>query len=116
MITFSTQTSGNSVMITKATFRSKLLDFTNRVERTPTLDGGAIITHNGYSDADRTLELSGMFESQAQAGELRTIFEDETEIDMSCSDGFYSGALDNLKIQNSGEFSVDFLVTTKDAG
>ena len=113
MISISTitpKTVSNVIIQEKKT--SKLRDFPSRASRTSCLDGTCHIEFAGVSDdSDRTLDIRAQL-TTAQASDLQTIAESETFVNLSCSQGFFYGAIDTLKISNGG-LNLKFLVKEK---
>ena len=103
-----TQSTDNAAIIIKNLPRSRINDSVSRVSRSATLDGGAHIEHLGYSDSDRTLEIySQLTESEKNA--IWDFYKSETMINISCSDGFFYGAIDSLKVDN-GKMKLILLI------
>lgn len=90
---------------------SDLSTMTARVTRSQTLDGGAVITHSGVSHGDRTLRIRAKLD-EADAATLTAIHEDETLLYLSAPDGFFSGAIESLKI-DGGDLTLSFLIKEK---
>lgn len=90
---------------------SELKALSARVSRTKTLDGGAVITHSGFSHGDRTLSVKAE-STREQAGDLEAIFRQETLVNLSMRDGFYSGVISYLSTEN-GELSMTVLLKEK---
>jgi len=107
--TFTTKTVSNIVF--KEIEETKLRDFTARVSRTATLDGGSVITHSGVVDSDRILDIRAQL-TEDQADDLQAIFESETLVFLSCRWGLFYGAIDILKISD-GDLQLKFLVKDK---
>ncbi|WP_375191796.1 hypothetical protein [Marinobacter sp.] len=69
-----------------------LSDFSRRVTRTPTLDGGAAINDFGYSDADRVLDIEWVPRSQRQTDNLARMVRTYGRLIVSCKEGCFLGA------------------------
>jgi len=69
-----------------------------RVTRTATLDGGVVITHQGWSDGDRTLQIVARDMSLDDRDTLRTMVQNQTEFVLSCRHGCYRGAIDSARL------------------
>jgi len=94
---------------------SRLADLTARVSRTGTLDGGAVLTHSGFSDADRTLTITATGArqlDQALAETLMTLFSTLTRQYLACEAGHFYGAIDAANFRN-GDLRLRFLVEEK---
>lgn len=91
---------------------SKLLDLQPRISRVATLDGGAVLTHSGFAHGDRTLAIKATDISEADAAKLRSLVENETLLYFSLSDGFFSGMIQRLVIDN-GALQMTVLLKEK---
>ena len=69
---------------------------TPRVSRTPTLDGGAVIDHRGFSDGDRTFKIEAQLD-EATTDALWALYRAETLVNISCREGFFTGTMSDLK-------------------
>jgi hypothetical protein len=94
-----TQSTDNAAIIIKEQARSRINDSTSRISRSGTLDGGSHIEHLGYSDGDRKFEIFTSLE-KTKADNIWAFYKSETMINISCLDGFFYGAIENLKIDN----------------
>lgn len=79
-----------------------------RVKRTATLDGGAVIDHQGYSVADRTIEIRASI-SEAEAAHIWALFEDSTYLILHTGAGSWYGVISDLRIDR-GDMRLTFLV------
>lgn len=79
-----------------------------RVRRTATLDGGAVIDHQGYAVGDRTIEVRARV-SEAEAANLWTLFKAATYLILHTIEGSYYGAISDLRIDR-GDMRLTFLV------
>jgi len=79
-----------------------------RVVRTPTLDGGAVIDHRGFSEYDREFTIRAVLDEQT-ANDLWEIYRAETLVNLSCREGFFSGTISNMVI-DGGLLTLTFLV------
>lgn len=112
MISISTVTkNANGSIIISEGPKSKLKESSARVSRTATLDGGCVITHSGHSHGDRTFKIVGTI-SESDAAILQNIFETETFVNISTSEGFFAGVIEKLKTDN-GNLKLTFLVKEK---
>jgi len=87
-----------------STFR----DTPPRLTRTPTLDGGTIIDHRGFSDGDRAFKISAVID-ETTANNLWYIHRNETLVNISCREGFFTGAISEMTCDN-GKLEMVFLV------
>jgi len=79
-----------------------------RVKRTATLDGGAVIDHQGYSVGDRTINVRASL-AQALADDIWLMVKESTNLILSCGDGAFYGAVQDLRIDR-GNLALTFLV------
>jgi hypothetical protein len=86
---------------------SEIIVSSARVKRTATLDGGAVIDHQGYSVGDRTIELRGMV-TETEAADLWAAFKESTYLILHTIDGSFYGAISDLKIDR-GDLRLTFL-------
>jgi hypothetical protein len=102
----------NGHVALKQTGETELRSNTRRVSRTATLDGGALFSDGGYSDADRSISVTYLDLSETDEAALWSIFESYPLILLSAREGCFYGAISNLKaIDGSGSFT--FLVKEK---
>lgn len=90
---------------------SEIKRFPARVSRSATLDGGAVIVHSGFSHGDRTLRVMAEL-TQADADKITSLHQTETLVNISMPDGFFSGALSSLYIDN-GAMDLTILIQEK---
>jgi len=102
-------TSGDSLVIDELN-TSRLYRGQARVGRYPTLDGSVIIDHQGFVTGDRTIQIACKL-SEADESTLRTLFENETILNISTKDGFYSGA---ISVLNGDGGDVEFTILIKE--
>lgn len=79
-----------------------------RVVRTKTLDGGAVIDHRGFCDGDRDFTIFARLD-EATATDLWTIHRNETLVNISCIEGFFTGSISDMQIDN-GDLRLVFIV------
>jgi len=98
MIAISTMTqniSGSLVLYEDES--SDFEDYSTRVSRTKTLDGGVHINHSGFSHGDRTFIVIAKI-TEAEGVIAKNIQQTETLIWISCKEGFFSGVIESIKI------------------
>lgn len=78
---------------------SRLRNESARVSRYATLDGGAVIDHQGFSDGDRTLDVRVRW-TQDQADALWSIFQSETFVNIASPEGFFYGVIESMQDEN----------------
>ena len=100
----------NGAVIIHENTDSQLLDSIPRVTRTATLDGGAVIEHKGFSEADRTFNIRG----EIDENQLDILWElhKETTVYVSCKYGFFSGAIQRIRADN-GELYLTIYIKEK---
>ena len=113
MISISTTTfnSNGTIVIYEAT-NSDLKELSPRMSRSATLDGGAVINHQGFSHGDRTFRVFANNVSMDISDALKTIIESETLVYLACNQGFFKGGIDNFSDDGS-ELFFRFLVQEK---
>ena len=87
-------------------------DGSRRISRTATLDGGAVITDGGVTDADRSMEFTVAQVPEDIQNALWAMFQAEDLVLLSCPEGVFSGYLQRVKITASG-VSIGFMVHEK---
>lgn len=80
-----------------------------RQNRIATLDGLAVLQDRGYSDADRTFNLTAQLNDTEIFSRIRTFLESYALVRISCRIGCFLGAISNLN-EEDGSFS--FLVVS----
>jgi len=83
-----------------------------RLSRTATLDGGAVITDGGVTDADRSMDFSVARISEENRDTLWMMFQSQDLVHLSCPEGVFSGYLQRVKMTASG-VSIGFMVCEK---
>lgn len=71
-----------------------------RVSRTATLDGGCAITDQGFSHADRTLDIRQEYIDQAIADILWYMFRTYSLVHVSTEDGVFLCNIQDVKFEN----------------
>jgi len=79
-----------------------------RVKRTATLDGGAVFDHQGYSVADRTVDIRAMI-TEAEAAYIWALYINATYLILHTASGSFYGAISDLRIDR-GDMRLTFLV------
>lgn len=112
MIIITTQVADTKGMVQfQESSESTLGDWTARVSRTKTLDGGVWINNSGTVDGDRTLAIKAELTGE-QADALEYIYRNYQTVDLSCSKGLFSGSIYTLGL-NNGELNMKFYVKEK---
>lgn len=88
--------------------KSVFRDTPPRVNRTATLDGGAVLDHRGFSDGDRIFKIAAEV-TEAIADDLWYMHRNETLLNISCPEGFFTGSIQDLKA-DGGRLEMVFLV------
>jgi len=91
---------------------SKIFDLVPRVNRVATLDGGVVLTHSGFAHGDRTLVIKAENMTESDSDKLRALIENETLMYFSIDDGFFSGMVESLSIDN-GNLQMTVLLKEK---
>ena len=86
---------------------------TRRLSRSATMDGGCVITDSGYSEGDRTLSFSAANVPETVCDRLWAFFEAESQVYLSCKEGFFSGYVETVGIDSAGNVDLSFLVYEK---
>ena len=112
MISISTidQNADGSVTINED-ITSRLLNTQSRVSRSATLDGGAVIDHQGYSDADLRFDIVAEL-TEAQESKLWAIYKAQTFLNISIKEGVFKGAISAM-FPKDGKLTLAFLVQEK---
>jgi len=87
---------------------SDIFTRTVRATRSPTLDGGAIINHMGYSSGDIRLAYVAVL-SQECVDALLDLIANETAFTTSSVAGFYHGVIESIAEADDG-YEIIFLV------
>jgi hypothetical protein len=87
-------------------------DIKRRVNRTPTLDGGAAINDFGFSDADRTIELRWQNLSRSTDDAVSSMVQSYQLLQVSTRDGVFLAAPE-LYAPRNDESSLRLLVIEK---
>jgi hypothetical protein len=88
--------------------RSQIRRHANRVSRTATLDGGAVLDTQGYSIGDRNLTIRALL-TRADSDKIWALFKSELYINISTNDGYFYGSIENMEIDR-GELSMTILI------
>jgi len=92
-----TQNSDGNVILK---YRNDLRNNVARLSRYTTLDGGSYQIHSGFSDGDRTLDISDARISKDDSEKLWTIFRNETSVLVSLEDGIFLAGIKVLRLNN----------------
>ena len=79
--------------------RSDLDTAPRRLSRVTTLDGGSVLVHSGFSHGDRTLQIVTEQLDREQVEELNNFHINNSLINLSMFDGFYSAAIKTKSIK-----------------
>lgn len=83
-----------------------------RVSRTATLDGGAVLSDLGATEADRTLEITARRITPAQAAAAERLARTYPTVVVSTPAGCFRGALEAV-LRQSDELRLTVLVTER---
>ena len=73
--------------------KSNLRAASRRVSRAKTLDGGVVIVDSGFAHGDRTPVIIVKNVSRAQADTITAFHQNNSIINLSMDDGFYSAVI-----------------------
>ncbi len=110
LISFSTIDSGDFVFLDTNAALSR--EGSRRLSRTATLDGGAVITDGGVTDADRSMDFTAAQVPEDIRETLWAMFQSQDMVHLSCPEGVFSGYLQKVKITASG-VNIIFMVYEK---
>lgn len=79
-----------------------------RLNRTATLDGGAVIDHRGFSDGDRAFQIEARVD-ETTADNLWYMHRNETLLHLACAEGFFTGSISEIQA-DGGRLKMTFLV------
>lgn len=82
-----------------------------RVSRVATLDGGAVITHGGVTDADRTLKVRARIDEDTET-KINDIFMSEVSVHVATPIGYFLAALSQFNVDN-GDMTLEILIEEK---
>jgi hypothetical protein len=106
-------TTDDSVVVLKEDVEaSNEVEILPRVNRTATLDGGAVLTVSGNSHADRTLTIKGKDVPPATELALRRISIQSRIVTLANKEGVFLGAISKFT-SNNGDVSFTFLIKEK---
>lgn len=112
MIIITTQVADTKGMVQfQESSESTLGDWIARVSRTKTLDGGVWINNSGVVDGDRTFTIKADL-TEDHADGLEYIYRNYQTVNLSCSEGLFSGSIQALGL-NNGELNMKFYVKEK---
>lgn len=102
----------NGFIILNESTESSLNVSSRRVSRVATLDGGATLTDSGFTDSDKTFNISVLDISKEDAEILRTIYELYPLVRVSTKTGAYVGVISDLDTDQL-PIALTFLVKEK---
>ena len=83
-----------------------------RVSRIATLDGGAVVSDGGYSEADRTIELAWQPTAAAAEAAIARLLQSYSRVQVSTRSGFYLAAPEAYR-PGANESTLRLLVVEK---
>jgi hypothetical protein len=110
MIALSTIEAGDCIVLNID--REPVRENTRRLSRTATLDGGAVITDSGWSDADRSFEFSVKQVPDYLRDALWAMYLGESRVHLACPEGVFAGYLQRIRIAGA-DVTVSFMVQEK---
>ena len=99
MVSITSITGSTDGVIFEELKRSSFKRVRPRVTKSRTLDGGVYVDHRGVVDGDREFEIEAILD-EATATALQNIHENESLVHIACLQGFYTGAISFLEIDN----------------
>lgn len=94
----SVEFSATAHLLFEAAEDSDIENTSRRVSRTATLDGGCLITDDGFSNADTTFNLASKDPlSEYDLAILRTLHQDHSLVVASLPTGVYKGVISRFK-------------------
>ena len=87
---------------------SRLGDVSRRVMRTATLDGGAVLSDFGYSDADRTIVVVANMAVGVRL-RLQRLMRLYNNLVLTSHEGIFTGTLSSISVVN-GKTKIKYLV------
>jgi len=85
---------------------------TRRLSRSATLDGGAVISDGGVTDADRSFDFTAKQVPEETRETLWAMFQNENCVHLSCAEGVFAGYLQRVRIMAS-DVNISFMVYEK---
>jgi hypothetical protein len=110
MIALSTIEAGDCIVLNTNSHPVK--ENTRRLSRTPTLDGGAVITDGGWSEADRNLDFTVKQVPDYLRDALWAMYLGESRVHLACPEGVFAGYLQRIRIAGA-DVTVSFMVQEK---
>jgi hypothetical protein len=107
MIALSTIEAGDCIVLN--TGSQTIKENTRRLSRTATLDGGAVITDGGLSEADRTFEFTVKNVPEYIRDALWALFLRESRVHLACPEGVFAGYLQRIRIAGA-DIAISFMV------
>jgi len=108
MISINTITSSSNSVNFNEDVNTKLTRQQARLKVTPTLDGSAVFQHFGNSETDRIMKIYARV-TETDQEMITTIYNNETEIIMSCREGVFTGYIKAYECDN-GNLYLEFQV------
>ena len=113
MISISATTGNTRGNVILSTGNSTFGKIETRVSRRATLDGGAVITHSGVAQGDRTFEIATEID-QEQKEAIIHIQANSVLVFVSCTEGLFLGAISSIDTSTS-TLSMTILIKSKEA-
>jgi len=110
LVTFSSIEQGECVVLPVSVVPVR--QNTRRLSRSATLDGGAVITDSGISDADRTFDFTAKQVPESLCDALWAMFTTESLVHLACPEGVFAGYLQQVRITGA-DIIFSFMVQEK---
>lgn len=100
------------VVLERTTYRSNPFLLQRRVQRTGTLDGGAVLSDLGFSHGDRTLVITQSRPTKTQYDTAAILIQNYQTQVVSTGEGCFLGAMSEVSM-SQGDLIITFFVTEK---
>jgi hypothetical protein len=90
---------------------SLLYGFTRRVSRNATLDGGIILTDNGFTDSDRSLAVL-VKPTPAELATINRLAKSYPLLIVTTAEACYSAACSDIT-ENAGKIRINFMIKAR---
>jgi len=106
-ITTSTPMTNGKLLIKKYKLNAQVKNGTARISKVKTLDGGVSVSHNGFTDGDRKIDISAML-SKSNADTLWDMFTGQTFVTVAIDDGVYNAVIKTVNIKDTVKIIIEF--------
>ena len=106
-ITTSAPIENGKLLIKKYKLNSKVKNASARISKSKTLDGGVVVSHNGFTDGDRKIDISAIL-SKTNSDVLWDMFTGQTFITVAIDDGVYNAVIKTVNIKDTVKIIIEF--------